>query len=60
MKDDVYHDSLDYSLKEDGGPEMVEVKPRLKDDITALQVLMKSHKPPLRQVRSERLTQVLY
>ena len=41
MEDDVYHDSLDYSLKEDGGPEMVEVKPRLKDDITALvQVLI--------------------
>ncbi len=36
------------------------MKPRLKSDVEALQVLMKGDKPPLRQIRGESCSQVLY
>ena len=44
----------------DKGPETVEVKPRLRTDVAALETLLKGDKPPLRIIRSDRLCQILY
>ena len=44
----------------DNGPETVEVKPRLKSDVAALETSLKDNKPPLRRIHSDKLCQVLY
>jgi len=48
------------AIRSDDGPKEVETKPRLRHDIKALTALMKSHRPPLRPVRSKKICQVFY
>ena len=42
------------------GPSEVEIKPRLITDVNALKVLITGDKPPLRNIRSDRVTEVYY
>ena len=49
----------EFIIMEDG-PEEVEIKPRLIGDVNALDILISGDKPPLRRIRSIKVTEVLY
>ncbi len=51
---------VDHLFILEDGPKDVEIKPRLKADVEALTMLITGDKPPLRRIRANKVTEVLY